>query len=85
MSLRKSTNSRLINIRYITTDINKCIEWDKARRNCALLDESAFDKNLSSYTQQTVIYTSVLGQISDGSVAYKKYGIPNRVNCFTRP
>lgn len=83
MSLRKSTSSRLINIRYITTDPYKCVEWKKVRRNCALLDESAFDKKSSMYTQQAIIYTSVLGQVSDGNVSYKRNGIPNRTRCFS--
>ena len=82
MSLRKSTNNRLINAKYITTDIRKCTEWQKVRRNCALLDESAFDGKFSTYTQQAIIYTSVLGQISEGSIRYAKYGIPNRVKTF---
>ena len=82
MSLRKSTNSRLLNARYITTEVNKCNAWAKMRRNYALLDESVFSDKYASYTQQSVIYTSILGQISDGNVAYKKYGIPNRVRCF---
>lgn len=82
MSLRRSTRSRLINARYITTDVFRCAEWKKARRNCALLDESAFDNNSSAYTQQAIIYTSILGQISDGNTAYKTNGVPNRVRCF---
>ena len=82
MSLRKSTNSRLLNARYITTEVSKCNAWAKMRRNYALLDESVFSDKYASYTQQSVIYTSVLGQISDGNAAYKKYGIPNRVRCF---
>ena len=82
MSLRKSTNSRLLNARYITTEINKCNAWAKMRRNYALLDESVFSDKYASYMQQSVIYTSILGQISDGNVSYKKYGIPNRVRCF---
>jgi len=83
MSLRKSTNSRLINAKYITTEMKKCGEWMKMRRNCALLDESAFDGKSSPYTQQAIIYTAVLGQISDGNVAYLRNGIPNRVQSFS--
>ena len=83
MSLRKSTNSRLLNAKYITTEVNKCNAWAKMRRNYALLDESVFSDKYASYKQQSVIYTSILGQISDGNVSYKKYGIPNRVRCFT--
>ena len=82
MSLRKSTSSRLLNAKYITTDATKCFEWHRVRRNCAHLNEDIFNEKPYTYNKQMMIYTTVLGQISDGSVAYKKYGIPNRVGCF---
>lgn len=84
VSLRKSTNSRLINVRYITTDMDKCREWLKSRRNCAHLDEDVFNEKSYTYGKQMLMYTAVLGQVSDGNVAYKKYGIPNRTNVFNR-
>lgn len=83
MSLRKSTNNRIINIKYITTDINKCAEWKKSRIKCAHLDEDVFNEKPHTYAKQMLIYTTILGQVSDGNVAYKKYGIPNRSRCFS--